>query len=220
MADRVLKVTNPIMKGSDVKACQTLLLAHGIYDLEADAKFGKITAAKVKLFQGLRGLPVTGKVDAKTWSALRASPVTGSAHFKASEFRCRCGKCRGFMEGVPSGVRLETLVLLELIRDTVNKKYGNGKEYPLYVHSGYRCPAHNKAAGGAAKSQHMYARAVDISSPICTPYQLGLICDALDPRGGVGLGGLNIVHADTRPGKSRWWYTYKSWAAWKKRFNR
>lgn len=35
----------------------------------------------------------------------------------------------------------------------------------LYVNSGCRCPAHNKAVGGSPKSQHMYGKALDLRTP-------------------------------------------------------
>ncbi len=90
----------------------------------------------------------------------------------------------------------------------------------MSVRSGYRCTTWNKKVGGAAGSQHKYAKAADISIACCTPYQLGLICDELTPNGGVGLGGTSIVHVDVRGKKSRWWYTHKSWSAWKKAFDK
>ena len=35
--------------------------------------------------------------------------------------------------------------------------------YPLYLHSGYRCPELNAAVGSSARSQHMLCEAVDFS---------------------------------------------------------
>lgn len=46
--------------------------------------------------------------------------------------------------------------LLQPIRD----KWGK----PIYINSGFRCPALNKAVGGAATSQHLTGDAADITS--------------------------------------------------------
>lgn len=35
---------------------------------------------------------------------------------------------------------------------------------PLYINSGYRTPEYNKKIGGSSNSQHMYGKAVDIST--------------------------------------------------------
>lgn len=55
-------------KGSMVESLQSLLVYHGIFDI--DGSFGSITEAGVKSFQSKNGLSVTGKVDQKTWDKL------------------------------------------------------------------------------------------------------------------------------------------------------
>lgn len=47
-----------------------------------------------------------------------------------------------------------TTTILQPIRDEWGK--------PIIITSGYRCPALNKAVGGAKASQHMYGQAADI----------------------------------------------------------
>lgn len=71
-----------------------------------------------------------------------------SPHFKLREFQCRC--C-GAVKLSP-----ELLAMLELVRAA----WGG----PLVITSGYRCPSHNKAIGGAARSLHMSGVAADISA--------------------------------------------------------
>ncbi len=73
-----------------------------------------------------------------------------SVHFDSKEFACRhCGK-------VPSLGALNVLVLgLEKMRAAA---YPTG----LRIVSGYRCPAHNAAVGGASQSQHMLGAAADV----------------------------------------------------------
>jgi uncharacterized protein YcbK (DUF882 family) len=71
-----------------------------------------------------------------------------SPHFKLREFQCRCCKT----------VKLssELLGMLEKMRDA----WGG----PLVITSGYRCPAHNRAVGGAPRSLHLSGAAADISA--------------------------------------------------------
>lgn len=210
-----------MVRGTDVKYLQARLNAHGA-KLKEDGNFGPVTLAAVKAFQKAKGLTADGVVGAKTWAALNKAPFAGAPHFKKEELACKCGGkyCNGYHPSVPTGVTEPLLDLLEAIRAEANKRYGNGKEYGINVRSGYRCPTWNKKVGGAAGSQHKEAKAADISIACCTPYQLGLICDELNPNGGVGLGGTSIVHVDVRGKKSRWWYAYKSWSAWKKAFDK
>lgn len=54
--------------------------------------------------------------------------------------------------------RLEKLI--EKILDPLREAYGK----PIYVNSGYRCAALNKAVGGVPTSNHVYGFAADITS--------------------------------------------------------
>ena len=86
-------------------------------------------------------------------------------HFSEKEFWCRCSQCQkgdaemgippgGLMGGVPENVK----ALVENVLDPLREKYGK----PIKVNSGYRCPKHNLAVGGATQSQHMKGEAADI----------------------------------------------------------
>jgi len=105
-------------------------------------------------------LAVDGIVGPKTTAAyagsmnrLEEGKPTASAHFWFTEFACRCGRktCARIR------VERELLVGLEKLRSLA---YPKG----LAVISGYRCPKHNKAVGGASESQHMFGTAADIPS--------------------------------------------------------
>ena len=61
----------------------------------------------------------------------------------------------GMMGGVPENVK----ALVENVLDPLREKYGK----PIKVNSGYRCPKHNLAVGGAKQSQHMKGEAADIA---------------------------------------------------------
>lgn len=61
----------------------------------------------------------------------------------------------GMLGGVPENVK----ALVENVLDPLREKYGK----PVKVNSGYRCPKHNLAVGGAMQSQHMKGEAADIA---------------------------------------------------------
>jgi hypothetical protein len=70
-------------------------------------------------------------------------------NFKKSEFKCPCGKCNGYGNGIAS-------TLVKTLQDLRNK-YGKG----ITITSGYRCPSYNKKAGGVSNSKHMEGGAAD-----------------------------------------------------------
>jgi uncharacterized protein YcbK (DUF882 family) len=49
--------------------------------------------------------------------------------------------------------------LVEQVLDPLREAWGG----PIHVNSGYRCPALNRAIGGAPRSQHMKGEAADIT---------------------------------------------------------
>lgn len=79
--DRVLKYTQPYMRGDDVRQVQNRLIAlgYGVGSKGADGVFGQNTLWAVNAFQTERGLPVDGIVGASTLAALNATTApTGS----------------------------------------------------------------------------------------------------------------------------------------------
>lgn len=92
-------------------------------------------------------------------------------YFKDSEFQCKCGKC-DIMPVMPS------------LRNILNKARAHfGK--PITITSGWRCPAHNKAVGGAEYSYHQFGMAADIKIKDVTPEDAYEYFDA--KFGGLGL---------------------------------
>lgn len=47
-----------------------------------------------------------------------------------------------------------------------------GRDVPLIVTSGYRCPVHNRAEGGVEDSTHVKGMAIDMYSPVVKVKQL------------------------------------------------
>ena len=68
-------------------------------------------------------------------------------HFKPEEFLCPCCK-RG-------GVSWLLVLWLDLLR----RAWGG----PVRVNSGFRCVAHNREVGGAARSRHLLGCAADVA---------------------------------------------------------
>ena len=112
-----------------------------------------------------------------------------SAHFNEDEFRCRC--CNGLPSG---GINPELIIKLEQLRQRVGK--------PLIINSGYRCARHNRAVGGAPRSQHVLGTAADVSA---RRIGVDLLVNEAEKVGFGGIGRYrNFVHVDVRPGKARW----------------
>lgn len=118
-------------------------------------------------------------------------------HFALAEFACKDGSC------VPDSLIPNVQALaeqLEILRVHIDR--------PIVIVSGYRSAAHNKRIKGAARSQHLYAKAADIrvagySSPELDRDILELIAAGKLRDGGVGLYS-SWVHYDIgKPGR-RW----------------
>jgi uncharacterized protein YcbK (DUF882 family) len=71
---------------------------------------------------------------------------------------------------------------------------------PIYVNSGYRCPAHNRAVGGSENSYHVKGMAVDIRSKVA---ELACYVRLIPAFKGVGLY-RNRIHVDIRKKVTYW----------------
>jgi len=109
-------------------------------------------------------------------------------YFSQKEFACKCG-CGDYK------MDEETVLKLDRLRALWGK--------PLIVSSAKRCPSHNKRAGGAINSFHLYGAAIDL---ITGPDQHSLIKLAIN----VGFMGIGVakgfIHIDTRLNRTDWTY--------------
>ena len=83
-----------------------------------------------------------------------------SPHFKVKEFtRSETAAKRGIDNEDITPVQLANMqALCENVLEPLRQQFGE----PVYISSGYRCPALNKAVKGATASQHMKGEAADI----------------------------------------------------------
>lgn len=124
-------------------------------------------------------------------------PEQLTKNFHIDEFRSKDGA--QFPEDVKQNL-LELAQNLQILRDYIG--------YPIYVTSGYRSIAHNKAVGGVKGSYHTKGMASDIYVKEYTPKALAEMIEYLIKEGKMKEGGLGVydsfVHYDIQGLKRRW----------------
>ena len=114
-----------------------------------------------------------------------------SLHFSQAEMCCPCCAVNLCQQSL--------LDALEAFRAIAGK--------PVIVTSGYRCPEHNKAVGGAKNSQHTQGLAADIKVTGLTAAQLEAIARQVPAIHGIGRNDhRGFLHVDTRTLKAQWCY--------------
>ncbi len=118
-------------------------------------------------------------------------------NFTLEELKCKDGS------PVPAELEPNAIKLLEnlqVLRDYLSE--------PVRINSGYRSPAYNKRIGGVKNSQHLQAKAADITVKSKTPRQLKAVIDKLIKSGKMHNGGIGLypgfVHYDVRSKPARW----------------
>lgn len=120
--------------------------------------------------------------------------------FVAKNFRVNEFSCHG--KGCCSTVKIDPKLAeyVQKIRDHFGK--------PVTISSGYRCPTHNKAIGGASKSRHVEGMAADIKVQDVAPVTVAMYAESIGIKG-IGLYETEkdgfFVHIDTRATKSFWY---------------
>ena len=134
--------------------------------------YGPKTVAGVQVFQHCKGLPNTGIADeatlkaagilggeVKPTSTLTKLPEKLSANFSMKEFTASDTAKRRGIDNNPGLEHAEAaLELFEHIVQPIREHFGTS----IFLSSGYRSHALNKAIGGSQTSQHSKGEAVDI----------------------------------------------------------
>ena len=82
-------------------------------------------------------------------------------YFKIEEFVASpTAESLGIENSPPASVVESLTKLVTNVLDPLREEFG----MPIYVNSGYRCEALNKAVGGVANSQHLRGEAADITT--------------------------------------------------------
>lgn len=110
---------------------------------------------------------------------------TASQNFSFHEFRCKCYGRYAACQGVV--MHRTHIKRLQMLRDKI------GRSVPIV--SGYRCPNHNRAVGGASSSQHMFGVACDIPGIVSVSgmKSLGIFAGV-----GYSLSTGKVLHVDSR----------------------
>jgi len=117
--------------------------------------------------------------------------------FNLSEFHCRDGT------KVPE---IYICNVIELIQNL--QKLRDKLRFPIHVNSGYRSPDYNSKIGGVKSSQHLFAKAADITCRDYTPNEIANIIEAMIAAGELKEGGVGrykgFTHYDIRGTRARW----------------
>lgn len=114
-----------------------------------------------------------------------------SRNFSRHEFHCRC--CSR------AELNPRLVEALQALRDLAGR--------PIRITSGYRCPDHNRAAGGSKRSQHLLGNAADIVIGAHEPVEMFCLANevAAFRNGGIGLYPEDgFIHVDVREARASW----------------
>lgn len=120
----------------------------------------------------------------------KGKAVQLSKNFKSTEFDCHGFGCCNSTE-----ISLQLIDILQEVRDHFKKS--------VTINSGFRCKVHNKAVGGASKSNHLKGTAADIVVSGVEPKEVAKFLESIGVLG-IGLYPWGC-HVDTRTKKAFWY---------------
>ena len=120
-----------------------------------------------------------------------------SKNFNLNEFHCKDGT--KIPEIYIANV-VELIQNLQKLRDKIGR--------PIHVNSGYRSPDYNDKIGGVKSSQHLFAKAADITCRDYSPSEVATIIEAMIAAEELKEGGVGrykgFCHYDIRGDRARW----------------
>jgi uncharacterized protein YcbK (DUF882 family) len=94
-------------------------------------------------------------------AAMPLEAKEASTHFTIRELTKSATASRLGIDNTPPPEAIERMTtLINEVLEPARTQFGA----PIYVNSGYRCTALNKAVGGAKRSYHLYGRAADLNT--------------------------------------------------------
>lgn len=126
---------------------------------------------------------------------MKGAGVKLSKNFTSNEFDCQGSGCCN-----QTKINSKLVDYIQQIRDHFNA--------PITISSGYRCPGHNAAVGGATGSRHSVGDAADIIVKNVAPAKVAAYAEEIGVKG-IGLYETakdgHFTHIDTRDYKSFWY---------------
>lgn len=122
-----------------------------------------------------------------------------SPFFRISEFMTKGSRTVSWSNEVVK-IDRELVLALEILRAGVG--------FPIHILSAYRDPAHNKKVGGAARSQHLYGKAVDLNRPrmVRNITEVEARAAGFNAVGMMSRSNPDVIHMDVRATPARWYY--------------
>lgn len=128
-------------------------------------------------------------------TSVKGQGVQLSVNFNSSEFDCHGKRCCS-----KTRINEKLVAYLQAIREHFNA--------PITITSGYRCPIHNSAVGGATRSKHAQGDAADIVVKGVSPREVAKYAESIGVLG-IGLYETSkdghFVHIDTRESRFFWY---------------
>lgn len=199
------------MSKHEVAQAQKFATDIGIKGLKINGINGWYTRRFVRTFQAafcfnsyqlhpLKADGVPGPLTIEAMKLCAENDYRLSRNFKISEFMTKGSRTVSWANEVVK-IDRELVLSLETLRAGVG--------FPIHILSAYRDSSHNRLVGGAARSQHLYGKAVDLNRPrIIRNITEAEARDA--GFNGIGIqsrSNPDVIHMDVRDTPTRWFYS-------------